>query len=240
MEMKKQNRNNRKIFLRNITVLSLIFSLFTLSLHAQGDLPGNIEKDNFSVTLGLSLTCLPTKIVEEEISTMPMISVGLNYKLGAGFELGANFRTAYITNVLTASLSKSFDFGLMQFVTRYDVSYWMGMANIEGFDANCHGSENEFSAGFQVPFNDHKISFKTGFVYNNGQDVRVGSASYSKPCNAMTGMVYEVNYNQKLGDFDLILGAKLSHCSSSYNTWIAFSNCQQRLLSPTFFVGVKF
>ncbi|PKL84524.1 MAG: hypothetical protein CVV22_12535 [Ignavibacteriae bacterium HGW-Ignavibacteriae-1] len=229
------------LILGAILFLIINFAVLYSEESEQGNLCFYLPKTNkpwkLSFNTGLSLTKLPTHIVEEEIDVSPLVFA--NAKLGLPWNVtaGIYFATNYISNIGTISLMYHINSGDFYLAAGCNGSMWFGHLEMESIRLKSYGVliKPAFSAGYD--FGDITLSstfeVQYGFMKTFSDDALLGN--FKQPRSGYTLKVY---VEQPLWNENwVVLGVGLNYSTFYYQSWLTYSAVKNFLLYPEFIFG---
>ena len=195
--------------------------------------PGSYDAGTLHYSVGLSLTMLPRQIVEEEIRQIPMISGGIRYGLPSNFSLTAQLSTVYITSAMTAGIVWSVPFDNYSFSLSDELSYWFGVADLNGFDTKAMGLINRPAVSAGIDVDGFKITAKTEMIVLLSQHTYFGTASVGRFKPEIAGMATTFCLEQLIANTAFIsMALRANYAIPNYQLWLAFSAQDRWLFYP--------
>lgn len=187
---------------------------------------------------GLSLTKLPTQIVEEEINSSPSIFLNSRLGLPLNFSIGFYFATNYISNIGTVSLQFNLDLGELNLAIGGSGSMWFGHVEMESIKLKSYGFlwKPLISLGFHVSKDvllTSSLELQYGYMKTFSDDSLL--AFFKQP---NSNFVYRITVEQPLwNDNWVIWGVGLNFTNFYYQSWLSYNAIKDYLLYPEFYFG---
>jgi hypothetical protein len=182
---------------------------------------------------GLTLTILPRSIVEEEIRQIPMLNASVRYGLPNDLSLQGSFSTVYLTNVISAGILWSVAYGPVWFGFSDHLSYWFGVADMEGFDTGAMGLVNTPGIGAGLDIDGYKVSSRTELLLLISQHTYFGSASVGRIKPEVAGIISSLTLEQDLWNgTSFAFTLRANYARPNYQLWLAFSVQDRWLVYP--------
>lgn len=227
-----------KIFQCHIFILVTAIFVSILSGQDKGSrrfisYPGSFSSGEIVYSAGLSLTLLPRQIVEEEIRHIPMVNASLRYGFPSNFSVIAHLSTVYITNALSVGLIWSIPYDGFAFAMCDELSYWFGIADLNGFDTNAMGLINRPSVSAGIDVDGYKISAKTEMIVLLAHHTYFGTASVGRFKPELAGIATTFILEQEIAHTAFMsFSLRANYARPNYQIWLAFSVQDRWLLFP--------
>jgi hypothetical protein len=203
--------------------------------------PRELTVGEWHYAIGASLTLLPRAVVEEEIRQLPLIQASGRYGLGSGFSAYGQVATVYLTNVATAGVWWSFSKNNVALALTEAVSFWFGVADMEGFDTKAMGLITMPGVNVGVELDGYQLSLHSEALIAISQHTYFGSASVGRIAPALAGVSFTLTAEQRLWNATCASFAVRTRIAQpNYQVWLAFSVQDRWLLFPEFQVGLLF
>lgn len=227
-----------------------ILGLFLLNIHGLDLLAKDQEIDhiyypsarecgNINYSVGVSLTILPRALVDDVIRQVPVLDA--QAKIGLPFNISAKTRLniAYIANQAAIGLEYSYHYKNIAFSVGYEIAYWYGFADLEGFDTEAFGWLNCPFISLGVDLEEALLSAHFNLIFITNQETSVGSTVMKFRKNELTGYAITFAVEQPLWkNNDLLFAVKFNFARSLYQSWLTFSTFDQMLLHPELIIGI--
>jgi hypothetical protein len=194
--------------------------------------PKNYQTNSYKFLLGISLTKLPTNLVEEEISTIPMLNTEFRYGLPLNLSFILQFSSNYISNLGAAGIQWSFFNHDFSSAIGFSNSVWFGHLDMQSIKLKSFGVMIKPFITFGMDFKKFKISSSVSTQYNymktDSDDELLGE--FYKPHS-----LYSLNMTieQPLWkDNMVLLGINLNYATFYYQSWLVYSAINQYILYP--------
>jgi len=221
----------------------LFFSLFSIgNIEAQDSVlkkdyfyfPGSYKTWSHKYCAGISLMRLPNEIIEEEISSLPMINCDFALGLPKKFLLKAQLSTNYISNRLSVAIQKSIFDKKFALAIGVNTSLWYGQLNQEVIHLRAFGVVfNPYIVG-GIHFKDYYLSLKLdnqyGFMRTFSDKAMLGKSSMPNSAYSVQFAVEQPLWNNHW----VALGVKLNYATFQYQSWLVYSALNQHLLYPEY------
>jgi hypothetical protein len=199
--------------------------------------PKVMNQWDINYNVGLSLTYLPTAVVEEEINSSPFLNFGVKLAFSknsfARLDMGSN----YLANIGTLGYFYNFINNDISLGVGLRTSIWFGHLNFSAFNIKSTGGiiAPEVHAGFSI--GDLKISsaveLESNYIYTTSDDQYLGE-SFQK----FSGLTFKFSVEQPLWKEHWVsTSLKLNYNKFYYQSWISFSTVDEYLLYPEFSFG---
>lgn len=189
---------------------------------------------DFHFIAGLSLTKLPTAIVEEEINSSPMLNFGVRLGLPIDLSVFLEVGTNYIANIGHFAVQWSLlNKGISAAVgMRY--SAWFGHLEMNAFNIKSSGMIAAPYITSGIDFSDFtltgELSVESNYLYTTSDNVYLGE--WFQP---VSGVALKLAIEQPMwNDNYVILAAKLNYSKFYYQSWLSFSIFNEYLFYPEF------
>lgn len=200
-------------------------------------LPKAIKPLDIGINAGLSLTKLPTQIVEEEIDVSPVVFANAKFGLPWNVSAGLYFATNYISNIGTVSLLYHLNSGGLYLAAGCGGSMWFGHLEMETIRLKSYGVlvKPIVTAGYD--FGDialsSSIEVQYGFMNTFSDDALL--ANFKQP---RSGYTLKIFVEQPLWNNNwVVLGVGLNYATFYYQSWLTYSAVKNYLLYPEFIFG---
>lgn len=189
---------------------------------------------------GLSMSQLPTKIVEDVFDQVPMIELKMSYGLSYNFTAKADLNTNIFTNLLTLTPSYSFSWNKFSFNIGNEFHLWYGFFKNDGFNISVLGWGYSPSASIGYDFDDFLLSFKID-ANIKAQNTYMKNLRYTKNSPKFVGITFSLGVEQPLwGNNYFALGFRGYYTNFFYKSWLSFTTFEQYTFYPEFFAGFIF
>ncbi len=188
--------------------------------------------------MGLSLTKLPTQIVEEEINSSPSLFFNSRLGLPLNLSLGMDLATNYISNIGTISLDYRLDLDYIYLSAGVNGSMWFGHVEFESIKLKSYGLLYNpiISVGINL---DNEILLTTSIETQSGIMSTFSDdsllATFKQP---NSNFIFRISLEQPLwNDNWVCIGVKFNFASFYYQSWLSYSAIKDYLLYPEFYFG---
>ncbi|MHC1736896.1 MAG: hypothetical protein AB9882_02665 [Ignavibacteriaceae bacterium] len=198
------------------------------------------NKFDLHYSIGLTLSQLPTKIVEDVFDQVPMIDFRTRLQFSNNLGLTAELNTNILTNLVKIGPFYSHSFNKFSFSAGNDFLAWYGFYNSSDFDISVFGwgYSPYLAAGYD--FEDFYVTFR-GEINIKAQYTYMRKLQYSKNTPKLTGAAFSVAVEQPLWNTNyVVLGFTGNYTKFFYKSWISFSTFDEYLFYPEFFAGFIF
>lgn len=217
-----------------IIVQSFIFGQDSIPQKPYIFYPGSYPKWKHKFSTSISLTRLPTEIIEEEINSVPMIHGDFRIGLPKKFMFQTSISSNYISNMLSLSFQKSVIDKKFSLALGAKTSFWYGQLYQDVIRLRAVGFIlNPYIVG-GIHLKDYYLSVKFENQYATmrtfSDDAMLGKSS--QPNSA-----YSISFSieQPLWDNHWVaLGAKFNYAKFQYQSWLAYNAIKTYLLYPEF------
>lgn len=187
--------------------------------------------------VGLSVSNLPTAVVEEEISYSPMIMS--NFRLGLPWDISMNlqFNTNYIANHGSLSFMRSFELFGVDMAAGAKYANWFGHLELDAIRLKSWGFilSPVISAGmdFDKFLVSAEIETQHSIIYTYSEDILLGTVK-----NPFSGVALKLAIEQPLwNDNWVLLALKLNYSKFYYQSWLSYSTVDEYFLYPEITFG---
>jgi len=199
--------------------------------------PSYYKKWSNNYYLGLSLSQLPTKIVEDVFDQLPIVDfkyrLGLPQNLGISLDINSNV----FTNLVKLGGIYSFSYKKFSASSGFSIQSWYGFYDSEGFDVSVFGWGYSPSVTLGYDFSDFYLSFKAEANIKT-QNVYVKRIKTNSDKPKFVGFSLSLSVEQPLWkDNYFVIGFNGNITKFFYKSWISFSTFDEYIFIPEFFVG---
>jgi hypothetical protein len=189
---------------------------------------------------GISITRLPTEIVEEEVNTSPVIVA--DYRLGMPWKLsmGLKFSSNYISNLGSFTLYRSFINQRFSYALGGSFSIWFGHLDFPEIKLKSLGTiyTPMFSAGYD--FRKFLLTLTAemncSFMKTFADDKLLGQ--FNEPWSLYS---LKLSVEQPLwNNHSVILSVKNNYARFYYQSWLSYTTIKEFLYYPEFSFGFIF
>lgn len=195
---------------------------------------------NYNFIAGLSLTKLPMAVVEEEINTSPMPSVGMRLGMPANFSLFADFGSNYISNFGSLGLQWSFLNKRISAGVGVRFTGWWGHLDMEAFRIKSSGLIGAPYAVAGFDLGDFTLtgefSIENNYIYTTSDDVYLGEWYHPFSNYAFKFGLEQPMWNNNY----VLLGIKFNYAKFYYQSWLSFTTFNEYLMYPEFYFSFIF
>lgn len=196
--------------------------------------PKAYEKYNYSFNTGISITRLPTEVVEEEINTSPVINC--NFRLGLPWKLSTDvkFSTNYISTLGGVSVYRSFINKKLSFGIGANTSMWFGHLDMETIKVKSYGVIYSPLLIIGYDFDKFLITItgelNYGFMRTYSNDVLLGNFKQPRSLYSVKASIEQPLWN----NHSVILSVKSNYAWFYYQSWLSYSTIDDYLYYPEF------
>ena len=187
--------------------------------------------------VGLSLTRLPSVVVEEEISQSPMLYIG--YRLGLPWNLSSywHFNSNYISNYGNSCLYWSYSLGRHTLAVGGKIAMWFGHLQMDAIHLKSYGWIINPTILYGIEFKDFVLSaeFETQHsrMFTFSEDEYLGTLKYPT-----AGYAVKFNIEQPLWKKNCVsLSVKFNYAKFYYQSWLTFNTLDEYLFYPEIHFG---
>jgi hypothetical protein len=186
----------------------------------------------YQLGAGLTLTKLPTEIVEEEINQSPMVNFSCRFDTPSKFWFYTKFKTNYLANYFVFGVNYTFINNNWSVSFGNDLALWFGHVEFSLFSLKARGLITYPNLAIGADFDDYFLSLKAEIQYSvtmtNVDGAYFGEIKENRPGVGLTFTV-----EQPLWDDNwVILGARLNYTTFYYQAWLSYSTLDEYLLYP--------
>ncbi len=229
-----------------LSIIPLILGVFLLpaNVHAQDGAqpaivhPRPLAPGRLAMSAGFTLLTVPRDISEEELNIAPALN--LQAVLGLPWQFGITARASiqYVTNDFQAGLRWSHTLGPFSAGVGYELAWWFGFMNIDGFDNRMNGIMHHPYAAVGTSVEDVDVTLKCEAIIVTSLHSYAGENAVAKPKNSLAGGALTFMLEQPLwDDVRVMLGLRLAWTQFFHQTWFVFSTFDRRLLFPELVFG---
>ena len=186
---------------------------------------------------GISLTKLPTNIVEEEINTSPVAFADFRLGLPLNTDFNIYFASNYISTIGTLGLQYSILNGSVSASIGAKGSMWFGHLDIESIKLKSYGFIIKPQVNLGIDFGDFLLttSFDVQFnqMYTYAEDSLIAKFNMPKSGYTLKFTIEQPFYHKQW----LLLGVGLNYATFYYQSWLSYSAIKQYLLYPEISIG---
>ena len=239
----------------NISIKKLLVAILLLFLYGNSiALPNDSIRENKRYFLypkaykpwkstfcsGISITRLPTEIVEAEVNTSPVIAT--DYRLGMPWKLsmGLKFSSNYITNLGSFTLYRSFINKRFSFAMGGSFSIWFGHLDFPEIKLKSMGLiyTPMFSVGYD--FRKFFLTLTAEMNYSSmktfADDKLLGQFNDPKSLYSLKLSLEQPLWN----NHSVILSVKNNYARFYYQSWLSYTTIKEFLYYPEFSFGFIF
>ncbi len=239
-----QNPRKNKRRPGRVGIVLLLLSIVTGTGEAQhsatnpGLRPVIPEAGAFRSVVGLSFTVPSREIVGEIVTVVPMAELEMSCSLPKGFSLHADAASVYLINRVSLGGGWSAGGEDLTVTVGGTMTWWFGVAKMEGFDASARGSHVTPWVEISYRHAECVARLKADIRMNTAQQSSIGGADISRNDHRIAGASLKASLEHTFSrSVTLILGARLNVARPGYETWMAFPATDKWMTYPTFSVG---
>lgn len=202
--------------------------------------PKSFPSFDFHFSVGMSMSELPQKIVEDVFDQIPMLDVKSRFQLPYNIGITADFNTNVFTNLLRFGPNYSFTSDKFSAGLGSDFLVWYGFYNSSDFDISVFGwgYSPYILAGYD--FEDFYITIRAD-IKIKAQNTYMRKVEYTKNSPKYSGVSLSAAVEQPLwGNNYFVIGFSGHYTKFFYKSWISFSTFDEYLFYPEFFAGFIF
>lgn len=199
--------------------------------------PKEYMKWDYKFFTGVSVSRLPTVVVEEEISQSPMINLG--FRIGLPWNISSlwQFNSNYIANYGNTALLWSYTYGRSTLSLGAKFAIWFGHLEMDAIHLKSYGWILNPTIIYGIDFNDFVISadFETQHskMLTFSEDEYLGAIK-----EPSAGFAVKLNIEQPLWKDNCIsLGIKVNYAKFYYQSWLSFNTIDVYLFYPEIIFG---
>lgn len=191
----------------------------------------------YKTVLGLSVTKLPSAIVDDEINTLPMITSDFRIGLIKNVSMNLQFYTNYLANYGTVGLQWSLLNNDISFAIGENTSVWFGHLQLDGIHLKSMGVlvSPFFSIGYDTRdfMLTARVELQSSYLKTLSEEVLLGEFfRYFSAYN------FQFAIEQPLwNEHWVVLGVKLIYAKFNYQSWLSYSAIDEYLFYPEFSFG---
>ncbi len=200
--------------------------------------PGEMPAGDVSLAIGVSVSQLPTDVVGETASHLPMLRLESRVGLPSGYSARMSVGSIYLSNTVSVGAAKSYDSRCFSFSAGADVTYWFGIAKMSAFDMNAHGVEiNPYAEG-GVDLGVCRMAVRADLLFARSTHTTLDGASISTQRSGITGGAVSIALQKEIAHaVEIIVGARIQYAQPDHETWLAFSNPDRWNVTPKLYIG---
>ena len=227
-------------------MLPLLLLIMALPLRAQTEsmrpwlhFPAPLGAGEMRAIAGLRLLTLPVDIVEEEINKAPSLDCAVVLGLPGQTGLRGQAVLQYVTNHFRLGATWSQRLGAFGVGLGYDIGFWFGSVDFEGFDNRGNGWTHYPQLSLGYDFGDVLLSLRAEAIWMQAMRSFAGENEIRNTGNRLAGGAVTAVLEQPFwGATHVALGVRLSVTEFHYQSWFAFSTFERRLLFSELILGV--
>jgi hypothetical protein len=229
----------------NYLIVILFSFVFSLNCFAQDSLkikenkryyffPKAYKKYKYSFNTGISITRLPTEVVEEEINTSPVLNGNFRLGLPWKFSMDFKFSTNYVSNLGGLTIYRSFINKKFSFAIGSNTSIWFGHLEMQTIKLKSYGLIYSplILAGYD--FKKFLITLEAeinyGFMKTFSNDELLGKFNQPRSLYAVKVAIEQPLWN----NHSVILSVKSNYARFYYQSWLSYSTIKDYLYYPEF------
>jgi hypothetical protein len=200
--------------------------------------PLSMQPQEWNVSAGLTLVTPPRDLTEEIILRVPSFDLHGLYGLPSNFYLDGRVISQVVQNHFSIGGRWAHPMGRFSVSLGYDVAWWFGFLEVEGFDSKASGWLNYPSVTVGYDLDDVYLIFKTEAILNLFYRSYVGDEETSTDVNKFSGMAFMFAMEQPFFKrTHLTLGFRASYTKFHWQTWALFSTFDRYLFYPEIVIG---
>jgi hypothetical protein len=200
--------------------------------------PLPVSPKDWHVSAGLTLVTPPRDLTEEVALRVPAFDLHALYGLPSNFFLDGRVISQVVQNHFSAGGRWAHPMGKFSFSLGYDVAWWFGFLEVEGFDSKASGWLNYPSVTLGYDLGDVYLLVKTEAILNLFYRSYVGDEEISTDINKFSGMAFTFAVEQPFyKNTHLTLGLRGTYTKFHWQTWALFSTFDRYLFYPEIIVG---
>jgi hypothetical protein len=191
---------------------------------------------------GALMDILPTRVVENQIRQVPMLTANARIGLPAQFSADVRLAAIVITNQLELGVGWTGHIKDLSFALINHIGVWYGYIGVEGFDATGFGSLDQPGIVLGVPWQRTRFSLAFEGIVTLGQHTRLGdSQTLSRSKVQIVGGSAMLVVESALPSGGMpYFGVGVIRAVPNAQAWVAFSDSNARYPYPRFVAGYEF
>lgn len=194
-----------------------------------------------TTSIGLTATTMPYEVTEELHYRIPALDIHNIRKINQNFYIDTRASIQAIQNMITigprwtTSLTDRVSMNL-----GYDVGFWFGKLNVEGFKTTGHGWQNFPSASLGYRFNKGiLLSLRAESIITLSITAKADQTPIVHDYSRLSGSSFTLALEQPFyGNKTLTLGFRAIYSKFFWQTWSAFTNFDRNFFYPQLIVGL--
>jgi len=201
--------------------------------------PSPPAENQWQLSVGFIQVTPPKELTEDAWVPAPTLDLHALYGLSPHFALDGRALSQVVQNHISVGARWSHSLGNFAVGVGYDVAYWFGFLNLEGFDGRAHGWNNYPSLSIGYNTGDVRLIVKAEAILDLYHSSLVGDNEISTNDDKIVGGAYTFALEQPFWkDTQLTLGFRATYTKFSWLTWALFSTFDQYLFYPEIIVGL--
>ncbi len=226
------------------TILFTILALYTVNGQPASEAepsyfyyPKAYTSWQYKAVLGLSVTKLPSAVVDDEINTFPMVTSDFRVGLIKNVSMNIQFYTNYLANNGSVGFQWNMLNNAVSLALGENTSVWFGHLQLDGIHLKSMGvlASPFLSIGYDVRdfMITARIEVQNSYLKTLSEDMLLGEFyQYFSAYN------FQFNIEQPLwNEHWVVLGVKLIYAKFNYQSWLTYSAIDEYLFYPEFSFG---
>lgn len=199
--------------------------------------------DPLSITIlpKLALATIPEDMIEENSYFLrgPLIGVESTLDLPGDFMLIAGLNSNYLTWHLALGPKWNFSILFLNCNIGYDIAYWFGSLNQDGFRSSIYGWINYPNISVGYDFGKVSLTLKGEIIILTQLTEKVDDLIVSDNKNQLAGASLGIYIEQPLWkNNSMLIGMKAHFAEYYYPVWAAYPTFRRTFFIPEFTVGL--
>jgi hypothetical protein len=191
---------------------------------------------------GALVDILPTRVVENQMRQVPMLTGNVRLGLPAGFSADMRLAAIVITNSLELGAAWTGHVSDLAISVHNHLGIWYGFLGVSGFDATGYGTLDTPGISLGLPWKRTRFTLTVELIATLGQHTKLGDAkTLARSRVALAGTSALLTIESFLPNSSAIYyGLGVIRAVPNYQAWVGFSDSRARLPYPRFVAGYEF
>lgn len=200
--------------------------------------PSPLAEHAWQVSVGFTLVQPPKEFTEEIRIGAPAFDGHALYGLPSHFALDGRAIAQVVQNHFSLGARWTYPLGDFAVGAGYDVAFWFGFLNVEGFDTRANGWMNYPSVTVGYNTGEVRLILKAEAILDLRHRTSAGDNEISSDTDRLAGGSYMFAIEQPFwGSTHLTLGFRATYTKFDWMTWSFFSTFDRYLFHPEIIVG---
>jgi len=200
--------------------------------------PLPVTPKDWHVSVGLTLVTPPRDITEEILLRVPAFDLHALYGVPSNFYLDGRAISQVVQNHFSLGVRWAHPTGKFSFSLGYDVGWWFGFLEVDGFDSEGNGWIGYPNVTLGYDLEDVYLLFKTEAIFNLAYQSFVGEEEISTNVDTFSGLSFTFALEQPFyKNTHVTLALKATYTKFHWQTWSLFSTFDRYLFYPEITVG---